>query len=72
MNYKQIVILILRMKGYEMEEAKKTPERSFRRFLLWIEDKMKKMKLSLASIILQGEYYKRKSKIVSKMLNSVK
>ena len=55
-----------------MEEAKKTPERSFRRFLLWIEDKMKKMKLSLASIILQGEYYKRKSKIVSKMLNSVK
>ena len=33
---------------------------------------MKKMKLSLASIIVKDEYYKRKCKNVSKMLNSVK
>jgi hypothetical protein len=39
--------------------------------LLWIEDKMKKMKLSLASIILLDECYKRKCKNVSKVLNSV-
>jgi len=36
---------------------------------LWIEDKMKKMKLSLASIIVNSEYYKRKCKNISKLLS---
>jgi hypothetical protein len=58
--------------GIEQKDNRQSVATSLWRSLLWIEDKMKKMKLSLASIIVDQECYKRKHKNVSKVLNLMK
>ena len=50
--------------------AKETKNKAGRRppcFVLWDEDKMKKMKLSLAILMIQGIYYKRKKESFTKV-----